>query len=319
MRRLLVLFLLVLSALSLAFQVQVITLEHNGIKFFYAKEWLDSLVPSDYDTAQVTKNVDGDTIKVWLNGKEETVRLIGVDTPETVHPSQPVEYFGKAASLFHKKLVPVGDTVRLTYDWNPRDKYGRLLAYVWFEVDYQDRKYWVLHNVVLILNGFGSAYTVFAFRDDYMELFKEAERYARDNRIGLWGNVDEEKVIEALEKGTYGTQGTEVKKQQTTAGVKIITIQAYGSDEYVLIKNTGSTSINLAGWKLFSQGGQWFTFPSVTLRPGETLSIHTGPQAESSNPASKKLIWSNKYTWNNKGDKAILYDAQGNVVDVYEY
>jgi micrococcal nuclease len=75
----------------------------------------------------------------------------------------------------------------------------------------------------------------------------------------------------------------------------------------------------LAGWKLFSQGGQWFTFPSVTLRPGETLSIHTGPQAESSNPASKKLIWSNKYTWNNKGDKAILYDAQGNVVDVYEY
>jgi micrococcal nuclease len=305
------------AVLSLAFQV--ITVEQNGIKFLYAKEWLDSLVPLDYDTAQVTKNVDGDTIKVLVDGKEETIRMIGVDTPETVHPSQPVEYFGKAASLFTKKLVHVGETVRLTYDWDPRDKYGRLLAYVWFEATYEGKKYWILHNVVLILNGFGHAYTVFAFRDDYMTLFKEAERYARDNRIGLWGNVDEEKVIEALETRTYEPQEAVAKTPQTTVSVKIVEIQPYGSDEYVLIKNTGSTSINLAGWKLFSQGGQWFTFPSITLHPGETLSIHTGTQAGSSSPASKKLIWSNKYIWNNKGDKAILYDAQGNVVDVYEY
>jgi micrococcal nuclease len=74
-----------------------------------------------------TRVVDGDTI-ILSNG--EKVRLIGVDTPETVRPNTPVEYYGKEASAFTKKMVE-GKPVRLEYDWQQRDKYGRLLAYVY--------------------------------------------------------------------------------------------------------------------------------------------------------------------------------------------
>lgn len=70
-----------------------------------------------------TRVVDGNTI-ILSNG--ETVRLLGVDTPETKHPRKPVEYYGKEASAFTKKMVE-GRPVRLTYDWQDRDKYGRLL------------------------------------------------------------------------------------------------------------------------------------------------------------------------------------------------
>ena len=82
-----------------------------------------------------------------------TVRLT-VDTPETVHPSKPVEYFGKEASRFTKAMCRVGDTVYLTYDWDPRDRYNRLLAYVWYKAD---NGKWILHNLNLITNGYGHA------------------------------------------------------------------------------------------------------------------------------------------------------------------
>ncbi len=74
--------------------------------------------------------VDGDTIIVETNNKNEKVRLIGVDTPETVHPLKPVEDFGKEASDFTRRMVE-GKKVRLEFDWQLRDKYGRLLAYVY--------------------------------------------------------------------------------------------------------------------------------------------------------------------------------------------
>lgn len=79
-----------------------------------------------------TRVVDGDTIIVNIDGKKERVRLIGVDTPETKHPNKPVEYFGREASAFTKGMVE-GKKVKLEYDWQRRDKYGRLLAYVYLE------------------------------------------------------------------------------------------------------------------------------------------------------------------------------------------
>ncbi len=79
--------------------------------------------------AAVVRVVDGDTIVVELDGAEETVRYIGVDTPETVKPGAPVECFGPEASSLNKRLVE-GETVRLAFDRERRDRYGRLLAYV---------------------------------------------------------------------------------------------------------------------------------------------------------------------------------------------
>ena len=83
-------------------------------------------------TARVVRVVDGDTIKVRLDGSggTERVRYIGIDTPESVKPGTPVQCFAKAASHANERLV-AGRSVRLEGDVEPRDRYGRLLAYVW--------------------------------------------------------------------------------------------------------------------------------------------------------------------------------------------
>src|SRR3954449_5642826 len=79
--------------------------------------------------ATVTRVVDGDTIHVALGGADETVRYIGIDTPESVKPNTPVQCFAEAASAANRRLVE-GRRVVLTFDAERRDRYGRLLAYV---------------------------------------------------------------------------------------------------------------------------------------------------------------------------------------------
>ncbi len=120
--------------------------------------------------------IDGDAIVVDMNGKEERVRLIGVDTPETVHPQKPVERFGKEASDFTKRMV-AGKKVRLEYDWQTRDKYGRLLAYVYL-------KDGTFLNAEIVKQGYGFAYTKYPFK--HMEEFRQYEREAREAQKGLW-------------------------------------------------------------------------------------------------------------------------------------
>ena len=82
--------------------------------------------------ATVTRVVDGDTIEISLNGKTEDVRLLLVDTPETVHPDKPVQPFGPEASQFAKNKL-TGKQVRVEYDGPKRDKYDRILAYIWVD------------------------------------------------------------------------------------------------------------------------------------------------------------------------------------------
>jgi micrococcal nuclease len=122
---------------------------------------------------KVERVIDGDTI-LLTNG--EKVRLIGVDTPETKHPLKPVEYFGQEAYLFTKKMVE-GKKVKLEFDWQERDRYGRLLAYVYLLDG-------TFLNAEIIKQGYGSAYTRFPFK--YLDEFREYEREARENKRGLW-------------------------------------------------------------------------------------------------------------------------------------
>ncbi len=121
----------------------------------------------------VTRVVDGDTI--ILNGRER-VRLIGVDTPETVDPRRPVQYFGKEASAFTKRMVE-GKKVRLEYDQTRKDRYGRTLAYVYLEDG-------TFLNAEIVKQGYGHAYTRFPFR--YLEDFRRYESEARKAGKGLW-------------------------------------------------------------------------------------------------------------------------------------
>ena len=125
--------------------------------------------------------VDGDTIKVRMNDKIETIRLIGIDTPETVHPSKPVQCFGREASNKTKGLL-TGKKVRVEKDESQgeRDKYGRLLAYVFLENGTNV-------NTALISDGFAYEYT-YNVPYKYQSEFKKAESDAKLNKRGLWAD-----------------------------------------------------------------------------------------------------------------------------------
>ena len=115
------------------------------------------VVGFSFEVATVIRAVDGDTLKVLLNGATETVRLIGVDTPESVHPTKPVEEGSLEASVYTKQLV--GKTVLLTYDKNKRDFYQRILAYVWIDTE-EGLDCW---NTRLIKEGYGVLYDKYKF------------------------------------------------------------------------------------------------------------------------------------------------------------
>jgi micrococcal nuclease len=138
--------------------------------------------------------VDGDTIVIKLDRKETKVRLIGVDTPETVHPQKRVEAYGKEASRFTENLLK-GEQIYLEYEpgGSRLDKYGRLLAYVYRAPD------GLFVNLEIIRQGYGHAYTKYPFQ--YMDLFREAERRARDGQKGLWGIDQGGKEIEGKISG----------------------------------------------------------------------------------------------------------------------
>jgi micrococcal nuclease len=131
-------------------------------------------------TGRVTTVIDGDTIRVRLGTKTETVRLIGVNTPETVAPNKPVECFGPEASARTKELLGDDTVVRLERDATTRDRFGRLLAYVYRVSDD------LFINLSLIAEGYGKA---MPFDDTPMfhVQFADAELVARNAGLGLWG------------------------------------------------------------------------------------------------------------------------------------
>jgi micrococcal nuclease len=123
----------------------------------------------------VTKIIDGDTIQV--NGILK-VRYIGIDTPETVDPKRGVGCFGKEASAKNSELV-LGKIITMEKDVNETDRFGRLLRYVYING--------VMINNELVRLGYAKAAT---FPPDvkYQSQFSESEKYARENKLGLWGN-----------------------------------------------------------------------------------------------------------------------------------
>jgi micrococcal nuclease len=132
--------------------------------------------------AKVSRVIDGDTIEIALDQKnnlntKETVRLLLVDTPETVHPEKPVQPFGKEASDYSKKLL-TGKTVQVELDVSDRDSYGRLLAYIWL-----DGK---LFNELLIEQGLARVAYIFPPNVKYVDRFQAVQRKAQEAGIGIW-------------------------------------------------------------------------------------------------------------------------------------
>lgn len=128
---------------------------------------------------EVVRVGDGDIVVLLMDGRKTKVRLIGVDPPETVHPTKPVEAYGKEASQLTTNLLQ-GQSVYVEYEVGASklDKYGRLLAYLYRASD------GLFVNLEIIRQGFGHAYTRYLFK--YMELFRSSEREAAIAQKGLW-------------------------------------------------------------------------------------------------------------------------------------
>lgn len=132
----------------------------------------------------VSRVVDGDTIRVLIEGKEVPVRLIGIDTPETVAPNRPVECAGPEASVYADQLMS-GDRVYLELDptQGTYDSYDRVLAYAWLDGD-------VMVNLAMLQAGLAEEYTYdAAYAYAYQDLFRDVEQQAKDDLLGQWGQI----------------------------------------------------------------------------------------------------------------------------------
>lgn len=137
---------------------------------------------SNKQEAKVVKVIDGDTINVSFNGKTETVRFIGINSPETVDPRKPVECFGEKASAVAKENL-TGETIWLESDpsQSDRDKYNRLLRYVWTDEGFVD------FGKVMIATGFAYEYT-YDIPYKYQKEYKQAQKEAEEGKKGLWAD-----------------------------------------------------------------------------------------------------------------------------------
>ena len=123
--------------------------------------------------------IDGDTVDIDINGRTERVRLIGVNTPETKHPTKPIECFGPEASAYLTQLLPKGTTVRIERDVEARDRYGRMLLYLYLGSDN------LFINLDLVARGYGTPMSIEPntfHRNDFVRAAAQAEAA----NVGLW-------------------------------------------------------------------------------------------------------------------------------------
>ena len=131
------------------------------------------------DLVKIVKVVDGDTVDIDLDGHTERVRLIGVNTPETKHPTKPIECFGPEASAYMTQLLPKGTAVRIERDVEARDRYGRMLLYLYLGSDN------LFINLDLVARGYGTPMSIEPnplHRNDFVRAAAQAEAA----NVGLW-------------------------------------------------------------------------------------------------------------------------------------
>ncbi len=148
----------------------------------------DKEIELEKDEVIISEVVDGDTVKVeFANGDTESIRLLLIDTPESVHPNKPVQPFGKEASDYAKEVLQEGDVVTLEKGNPERDKYDRLLGYIWIDD--------VNFNQLMIEEGYARVAYVYEPNTKYLEEFEQAENDAKSKEENIWsipGYVDNE-------------------------------------------------------------------------------------------------------------------------------
>jgi micrococcal nuclease len=263
------------------------------------------------DAVTVARVVDGDTVEVrYAGGREETVRLVGVDTPEVRGGTDPGEFegvpdtdagraclatYGDRASAYAERRLD-GRRVRLVSDpeTDRRGSFGRLLAYV--VVDGEQ------FNYALVREGYARLYdTEFRERARYAD----AERAAREAKRGLWSCADGAPTTDG---GTATDGPLALEAHPDADGDDNENLD----DEYVTLRNVGDESLDLSGWTVSDETEKTYTFPDgTTLEPGEEVTLYTG----SGTDTEGSRYWGRESAvWNNGGDTVTVRDAAGDVV-----
>ena len=217
---------------------------------------------SDLVYYTVVSVVDGDTIKVNIDDTVTTLRLIGMDTPETVDPRKTVQCFGKEASEKAKELL-TGKKVRLETDptQGELDKYGRRLAYIY-------REDGIFYNKYMIEQGYAHEYT-YNTPYIYQTEFKAAQKSAQDNLRGLWSpdtcNGDTTQSAESAASSSSNTSTTDA----TVSTPGVFYTSSYGTTKYYYPESCdGWKSLSTKYLKSFdSLEALLAAYPSRTLSP----------------------------------------------------
>ncbi len=144
-----------------------------------SSQLLPPLQGEQADLGKIAHVIDGDTVDIDIDGRTERVRLIGVDTPETKHPTKPIECFGPEASAYLTQLLPKGTAVRIERDVEARDRYGRMLLYLYLGSND------LFINLDLVARGFGTPMSIEPntfYRNDFVRAAAQAEAA----NVGLW-------------------------------------------------------------------------------------------------------------------------------------
>ena len=254
----------------------------------------------------VTTVVDGDTVKVrYRNGSTDTVRLLGVDTPETQVANDPPEFEGvpdteagrdclRAAGHDATRFVTervLGESVRLRGDplADARDRYDRRLAYVLVDG--------ASLNYRLVAAGHARVYD-----SEFTEAdrFYAAEDHARNSADGLWTC--------ATDRTPVPTDGLAVARVHPDAAGDD---RGNLNDEYVVLENRGETTLSLSGWTVTDEAGKRYRFPDgTTLAPGADLTLRSGAGTDT----ETDRYWdAGGPVWNNDGDTVTVRDRNGTV------
>ncbi len=276
---------------------------------------------------EVLRVIDGDTIDVEMpDGSVERVRMLGVDTPEkTAEKNRPYEYdsitnttylaeWGIKAKEFTKSMLD-GKYAYIEFDEKAgfRGYYGRLLAYIYLEngTDF---------TAELVKRGYARVYTEGNFEKE--NYYIQLENGARQEGRGLWAYGQTGTGTETeTETGTgIGTGTTGQNQFNGTVTIEYVHYDAAGddrynlNDEYAVIENAGTATVNLKDWTLKDESGKTYPFPDVVLTPGQQITVHTG----SGNNNGTDLFWgSGRPIWNNDHDTAYLFNSNGELVDKY--
>ena len=281
MRRLMGVSMLILFALTSGFWVSCMPL-NNSITLPAAVTVVDVVVatPAQGEWATVIRVVDGDTVELDNGDK---VRYIGLNTPEQG------QLFYSEAREANRQLVE-GRQVLLEFDVNPRDKYGRWLAYLFVEGHFV--------NYELLRRGFANVYTV-PPNVKYAGFLREAEWQAREEGTGLWTSAGLEVRITHIEADAPGSDNDNP------------------NGEWIEITNLGVVPIDLSGYVLKDEANHIYTFGPFQLTPGGEARLHSGQGRDT----KADLYWGfvGQSVWNNDDDTAYLRDTQGRLVDMYAY